>query len=133
MNQTSTWKPLVKRLDSGERERLKIAKELLRKKQYDEALVEFNAVLESNSQSINALLGIGLVYLRQEHLDEALARFKQAKLLDPLQPKPYLLEGFCFAAPRKYGRSRTGIQGGIVAGFSIASSVARARGSVFDR
>ncbi len=94
MNQTSTWKPLVKRLDSGERERLKIAKELLRKKQHEEALVEFNAILENNPQSINALLGIGLVYLRQEHLDEALARFKQAKLLDPLQPKPYLLEGF---------------------------------------
>lgn len=94
MNQTSTWKPLVKRLDSGERERLKIAKELLRKKHHEEALVEFNAILENNPQSINALLGIGLVYLRQEHLDEALARFKQAKLLDPLQPKPYLLEGF---------------------------------------
>lgn len=94
MNQTSTWKPLVKRLGAGERERLKIAKELLRKKQYNEALVEFNAVLENNSQAINALIGIGLVYLKQDRLDEALAQFKKAKLLDPLQPKPYLLEGF---------------------------------------
>lgn len=93
MNQASTWKPTVKRLESGERDRLKAAKGLLRKKQYEEALTEFEAVLEKNTQSISALLGIGLIHLRQKAFDEALMRFKQAKALDPLQPKPYLLEG----------------------------------------
>lgn len=94
MKQTSQWKPAVKRLHADERSRLKEGKALLRKRHYEEALLEFNAVLENNPQSINALLGIGLIHMRREHLEEALTRFRQAKLLDPLQPKPYLLEGF---------------------------------------
>lgn len=94
MKSISQWKPAVKRLHADERDRLKEGKALLRKKHYEEALFEFNAVLESNPQSINALLGIGLIHMKQEHLEEALTRFRQAKLLDSLQPKPYLLEGF---------------------------------------
>lgn len=93
MNQTSQWKPAVKRVSTGERERLKKGKVLLRQKRYDEALVEFNAILENNPHSINALLGIGLICMRQEQFDEALAWLERAKSLDPLQPKPYLLEG----------------------------------------
>lgn len=84
---------MVKRLEAGERERLKMGKSLLRKKRYDEALVEFDAVLEKNPISINGLMGAGLVCLKRGQPDEALSRFRRAKELDPLQPKPYLLEG----------------------------------------
>lgn len=93
MNQASTWKPVVKRLEPGERDRLKRAKSLLRNRHYDEALVEFSAVLEKNPRSINGLLGAGLVCLKREQFTEALSRFRQAKEIDPLQSKPYLLEG----------------------------------------
>ncbi|MFO1372794.1 MAG: tetratricopeptide repeat protein [Candidatus Competibacteraceae bacterium] len=93
MNQAGQWKPAVKRVNVDERERLKRGKALLRQKDYNEALTEFKAILENNPKSINALLGIGLIYLKQEQLDEALPWLRQAKSLDPLQPKPYFLEG----------------------------------------
>ncbi|MBL8260526.1 MAG: tetratricopeptide repeat protein [Candidatus Competibacteraceae bacterium] len=70
-----------------------MGKSLLRKKQYDEALLEFNAVLAKNPASINGLLGAGLVCLKRGQFADSLIRFRQAKEIDPLQPKPYLLEG----------------------------------------
>lgn len=94
MSQINKWKPAVKRLNSDERERLKTGKKLLRQKKYEEAILEFKAVLDSNPQSVNALLGIGLIHFKQEHFDQALSFFGQAKSLDPLKSKPYLLEGF---------------------------------------
>lgn len=93
MTQTSQWKPAIKRLSTNERELLVKGKKLLRQKNYEEAMLEFNAVLDKNPQSVNALLGIGLIHLKQENFEQALLFFRQAKALDPLKPKPYLLEG----------------------------------------
>lgn len=63
------------------------------KKHYEEALLEFQLILENDPKSVSALLGMGLVFFRQERFEEALIQFRQAKALDPLQPKPYMLEG----------------------------------------
>lgn len=93
MKQRDEWKPVVKRLAVDGREHLKKAKALLRKKHYEEALLEFQLILENDPKSVSALLGMGLVFFRQERFEEALIQFRQAKALDPLQPKPYMLEG----------------------------------------
>ncbi|MCP5195233.1 MAG: tetratricopeptide repeat protein [Gammaproteobacteria bacterium] len=103
MNQTSQWEPAIRRVgnDNG-KERLKKGKTLMRQKHYDEALLEFSAILENNPDSFDALLGIGSVYMKQNQIQEALSYFAQARALDPLQPKPYLLEGLTLARQAQF-------------------------------
>ena len=59
---------------------------------YDQALVEFERVLASNSSDVGAYLNIGWIYMATGQEDKAIAVFDKAMLLSPRDPNlPYLL------------------------------------------
>lgn len=66
---------------------------LFREERHDEARLIFQALLASNAKSVGAHLGLGLVLLREGQPEEAMSHFVEARKLDPLQPKAYVLEG----------------------------------------
>jgi len=89
----SNFTPQVKRVSKGSQEHLKLASGLMKEKRYDEALVEFEAIIKADPQSLPARFGVGNLYLRQKRFDEALTQFKAAIRIDPVKPQPYLLAG----------------------------------------
>ncbi|HRD65241.1 MAG TPA: tetratricopeptide repeat protein [Candidatus Competibacter sp.] len=95
----SKWKPTIKKLNADEppakdeRESLRKGRSLFREGRYDEAQYEFERLLADSPKSAGAHLGIGLVLLRRGLPAEAGAHFVEARKLDPLLPKAYVLEG----------------------------------------
>jgi tetratricopeptide (TPR) repeat protein len=94
--------PSIKRLSTEQKqvtpqvtdkERLQIGLALAKEKQLDEALVEFEAVLQNNPSSLPAHMGVGTIYYRQKRYDEAMSYFQRALQLDPLMSKAALKVG----------------------------------------
>lgn len=106
MNQASTWKPVVKRLEPGERDRLKRAKACFATGITTRRWL--NSVrFWKNPRSISGLLGAGLVCLKREQFTEALSRFRQAKDIDLYNPSRICLRGSRCAVWKTWRKAST--------------------------
>jgi len=76
--------PRVKKLGTGEDEKLKLSYALSKEGRFDEALIELEAVVQTSPKSIYAYLALGNIYLLQRRYDEALIQFQTITKLDPL-------------------------------------------------
>lgn len=89
----SNFTPKVKRVEQSEEEQLKFAFALAKEKRVEEALAEFQAVLQKKPTAKLAHIGAGNLLFKQKRYDEALPHFQAVMKLDPLRPKAPLAAG----------------------------------------
>jgi tetratricopeptide (TPR) repeat protein len=89
----ANFTPQVKRVGKSDQEQLKLAFGLAKERRFDEALVEFETILQNNSASKLAQLGAGNMLFRLGRYDEALKRFQITMRLDPLMAQPQVGAG----------------------------------------
>ena len=83
----TNFTPQVKRIVKNQREQLKLAFSLAKERRFDEALLEFETILQNNPASKLAQLGAGNMLFRLKRDDEALRRFYTVMQLDALMPQ----------------------------------------------
>lgn len=84
----ANFTPQVKRVSGkSDKEQLKFAFGLAKEQRFDEALSEFETILQNNPNAKLAHLGAGNMLFRQERYDEALRHFQTAARLDSLLPQ----------------------------------------------
>lgn len=83
----TNFTPQVKRVGKNDKEQLKLAFGLAKEQRFDEALSEFETIIQNNPNAKLAHLGAGNMLFRQKRYDEALRHFQIATRLDPLMPQ----------------------------------------------
>ncbi|HEY9632041.1 MAG TPA: tetratricopeptide repeat protein [Coleofasciculaceae cyanobacterium] len=83
----ANFTPQVKRVGKSDKEQLKLAFGLAKEERFDEALAEFETILQNNPNSKLAHLGTGNMFFKKERYDEALRHFQIAARLDSLLPQ----------------------------------------------
>jgi tetratricopeptide (TPR) repeat protein len=89
----TNFTPQVKRVGKNDKEQLKFAFGLAKEKRFDEALAEFETILQNNPSAKLAHLGAGNMLFRQERYDEALRRYQTVIRLDPLMSQAHIAAG----------------------------------------
>lgn len=97
----TNFTPQVKRVGKSDKDQLKLAFALAKEKRYDEALSEFQTIIQGNPASKFAHMGAGSVLFRQELYDEALLHFQTAIRLDSLLTKAHIGAGQVYLRQRK--------------------------------
>ncbi|MEA3277496.1 MAG: tetratricopeptide repeat protein [Pseudomonadota bacterium] len=110
-----TFEPTINRVEPtrSAEAAIKRGKKLLSEKRFDEALVEFEAVVEQDQATPFVLSAIGRIKFKQKDLDGALKHFKAAIKLDPTQPQAYLRAARIYAAQGKLANAREELQNAI--------------------
>ena len=88
-----TFTPKIKKVEKNNRERIKLAYSLVKEKRFDEALSEFEAILQTDPKAKAAHMGAGNMLVRQQRTDEALAHFQAVMKLDPLMVQAPIAAG----------------------------------------
>ena len=88
-----TFTPKVKKVEKNNREQIKLAFSLAKEKRFEEALSEFEAILQTDPKAKAAHMGAGNMLARQQRYDEALAHFKALMKLDPLMVQAPIAAG----------------------------------------
>ncbi|MFB8787452.1 MAG: tetratricopeptide repeat protein [Potamolinea sp.] len=83
----ANFTPQVKRVGKNDKEQLKLAFGLAKEQRFDEALAEFETIIQNNPNAKLAHLGAGNMLFRQKRYDEALRHFQITTRLDPLMPQ----------------------------------------------
>lgn len=83
----TNFTPQVKRVVKNEQEQIKFAFSLAKERRFDEALAEFETILQNNPASKLAQLGAGNMLFRLKRDDEALRRYYTVMQLDALMPQ----------------------------------------------
>lgn len=83
----TNFTPQVKRVVKNEQEQIKFAFSLAKERRFEEALAEFEKILQTNPASKLAQLGAGNMLFRLKRDDEALRRYYTVMQLDALMPQ----------------------------------------------
>ncbi len=83
----TNFTPQVKRVVKNEQEQIKFAFSLAKEGRFDEALSQFETILQNNPASKLAQLGAGNMLFRLKRDDEALRRYYTVMQLDALMPQ----------------------------------------------
>jgi tetratricopeptide (TPR) repeat protein len=83
----TNFTPQVKRVVKNEQEPIKFAFSLAKEGRFDEALAQFETILQNNPASKLAQLGAGNMLFRLKRNDEALRRYYTVMQLDALMPQ----------------------------------------------
>jgi tetratricopeptide (TPR) repeat protein len=83
----TNFTPQVKRVVKNEQEQIKFAFSLAKERRFDEALAEFETILQNNPASKLAQLGAGNMLFRLKRDDEALRHYYTVMQLDALMPQ----------------------------------------------
>ena len=105
---SNTTEPTIKRVEQTRSAEMAIrrGKKLLSEKRFDEALNEFEQVLEQGQATAFVHSAIGRIKFKQKDLDGALHHFQEAIRLDPTHPQPYLRSARIYAARRDLQKAR---------------------------
>lgn len=98
----TNFTPQVKRVGKSDKDQLKFAFGLAREQRFDEALEEFETIIQNNPGSKFAHLGAGNVFFRQELYEDALRHFQIAIRLDPLMTQAFVGAGQAYLRQRKF-------------------------------
>lgn len=72
---------------------------------YQQAIEEFNRVINIDSEYVDAYCGIGIAYLNQKKYKEAIEAFEKATALDPDKPTAYYLLGKAYEETMNYEKA----------------------------
>jgi tetratricopeptide (TPR) repeat protein len=110
-----TFEPTIKRIEPTRSAEVAIkrGKKLMSEKKFDEALVEFENVVDQDQATVFVHSAIGRIKFKQGDLDRALKHFKAATKLDPTHPQPYLRSARIYATQGKVDKAKEELQNAI--------------------
>jgi tetratricopeptide (TPR) repeat protein len=109
----TNFTPQVKRVVKNEQEQIKFAFSLAKEGRFDEALSQFETILQNNPASKLAQLGAGNMLFRLKRDDEALRRYYTVMQLDALMPQAQVGAGRVYLRRRDFPQAQEKYQAAI--------------------
>ncbi|MDE2222029.1 MAG: tetratricopeptide repeat protein [Candidatus Omnitrophica bacterium] len=95
----------------------------LKRNKFDEALQEFNKIIEVRPNLSQGYKIRGNLYFQHEKWDEAIADFNQAKAIDPTDPQVFLKLGQAHLAKKQYNKAWEHIRKAMDMGLKVKSEI----------
>lgn len=108
----TAFDPSIKRIEPSRsaESAIKRGKKLLSEKRFDEALAEFEGVLENGQATPFVHLAIGRIKFRQKDMDGALDHFQKAIKMDPTNAQAHLRTARIYATQGNLDRAKEDLQ-----------------------